>query len=191
MIFLKRFFESREQISDESLALLKETYLDLCDMLDDVIEDGVTVRIQTGGTTWGLLIRKNVDHFIEFCKSLNKKTYYLQFEFTSRCGVFNYRRKNDGKFPEWLISDLGRVVDYLNQEGWNNRTEVKVPNPRYNPDYDPRKHSGMGNPRAQFKISYVKNVDELNKWFNTTICIYILFGTDKNLQRGDGLNSLY
>jgi hypothetical protein len=94
MRFLKRFFESREQISDESLAILRETYLNLCDMLVDVIEDGVTVRIQTSGTTWGLLIRKNVDHFIEFCKSLNKTTYYLQFEFTSLCGVFDYRKKN-------------------------------------------------------------------------------------------------
>jgi len=52
MRFLKRFFESRERISDESLALLRETYLNLCDMLVDVIEDGVTVRIQTSGTTW-------------------------------------------------------------------------------------------------------------------------------------------
>jgi len=186
MRFLKRFFESRERISDESLALLRETYLNLCDMLDDVIEDGVTVRIQTSGTSWGILSRKNVEHFIEFCKRLNKTTYYLQFEFTSLCGVFDYRRKNDGKFPEWFISDLARVVDYLNQEDWNNRTEVKVPNTRY----DPHLRSGMFNPNAQFKINYVKSVDELNKWFKTTICIYILFGTDKNLQRGDSYHSL-
>jgi len=184
MRFLKRFFESREQISDETLALLKETYLNLCDMLVDVIEDGVTVRIQTSGTSWGLLSRKNVEHFIEFCKSLNKTTYYLQFEFTSLCGVFDYRKKNDGKFPEWFVSDIERVVDYLSIEGWNTKSEVLVPNPLY----DPRIVSGNYNPK--FKWDYVKNVDELNKWFKTTICIYILFGTDKNLQRGDSYYSL-
>jgi hypothetical protein len=167
MKHLKKFFES---IDEKDLEILKETYLSLCDILDGVIDEGVIVRIQTQDVPWGLLQRKNVDYFIEFCKSLKKTVYYLQFEFNLSDSINKYRSKNGGKFPDWFISDLEHVINYLKYEEWNTKLEVLTPNPNYE----------IG---KRF-INNFANVDEINIWFKNTVCIFVLFSKSKNLEKG-------
>jgi hypothetical protein len=178
MKHLKNFFES---IDEKDLEILKETYLNLCDILDSVIDNGVIVRMQTQGVTWGLLQRKNVEHFIEFCKSLKKTVYYLQFEFNLSDSINKYRSKNGGKFPDWFISDLEHVINYLKYEEWNTKLEVLTPNPNYEIG------TTLGFRKNRFKTNFA-NVDEINIWFKNTVCIYILFGKGKNLEKGIDIN---
>lgn len=126
MKHLKNFTESLFWCQD-SVNDLREAYLSLCEILDDVMDSYVTVRIQTKNYTWGLLKRNACENFIEFCKGLVETTLFLQFEF-NRSEIEEYRKVHGGQFPDWLIGDLQRAQNYLEIEGWHTKVEILIPN---------------------------------------------------------------
>ena len=171
---MKHLKSFNENLSNADLEHLKDTYLDLCDMLEDVQEIGVTVRIQTGSFFWGILQRKAVDNFVEFCNAMKQTTYYLQFEFNNS-EIATFREKNNGEFPKWFIEDLKRVQDYLKLEDWNTKIEILRPNPKT--EYDII--IGKDLPQSKQVIVFA-NLDEINKWFKDTLSIFIIFSKTKN-----------
>jgi len=173
MKHLKKFTESLffDKSNTDDLV---ETYMSLCEILDEVIDARVTVRIQTKNFTFGILKKNALDNFLAFCKGLVETTYYLQFEF-NRSEVEEYRNEN-GRFPEWFIEDLQRCKNFLELEGWNTKLEIMRPN-RGLTDSD---YSGkeVGPPQNIYC-----EVSDINRKYKDTFAIFLIFSKLPNPKR--------
>lgn len=164
MRYLSKFNESfyNQQSTDD----LSEAYISLCEILDEVIDARVIVRIQTKNFTFGILKKDALHNFLTFCKGLRETTYYLQFEFNGS-EVEEYRKEN-GRFPEWFIEDLQRCKDFLELEGWNTRLEIMRPN-RGLTDSD---YSGK-------EVGYWQTINcevpHINQSYKDTFAIFLIF----------------
>ena len=167
MRYLTKFNESfyNQQSTDD----LSEVYLSLCEILDEVIDSGAIVRIQTKNYTFGILKKNALDNFIAFCKGLVETTYYLQFEFNGS-EVEEYRNEN-GRFPEWFIEDLQRCKDFLELDGWYTKLEIMRPNRGLtDSDYPQFLPARVGHPQL---INC--EVSDINQKYKDTFVIFLIF----------------
>jgi hypothetical protein len=169
MKHLKRFTESQflDKLNTNDLS---EAYISLCEILDEVIDARVIVRIQTKNFTFGILKKDALHNFLTFCEGMRETTYYLQFEFNGS-EVEEYRKEN-GRFPEWFVEDLQRCKDFLELEGWNTRLEIMRPNRGLtDSDYSGKEVSGV--PGYWQTINC--EVSHINQSYKDTFAIFLIF----------------